>query len=406
MTTQAQILNDVKKDSIAGPFYSRFSIRTNATDWVLTTPNIGVEFDFSSKPITRFSVLANVKYNPNTHHSVQPRFVYNTLGATVEARKYWRTGFPTSGPMPRYGEKKVVRASGDTVTLGVSRDTTIAAPLWAFRKFRRNVLSGRTFTDPRTWRAYYAGIYAGYDKFTICGGKNGKQGDSYNFGFSGGWSIPLYPMRNGRSIDVDLGLAVGAKYIAYDEFKYNEEFGCYAYSGTRSRHFVPYPVIQDIHIAFVFRFRSIAEKVKGGERRYEEWDSRQQEKRAKRLRIRNENWDKRKHAVDSIRKAEKAEQAHRDSVMDDVKLQRWLDDVKRNPELADTASQAYKKYKAREMREEQRRADKAARKKAKQDKKKNNKKGDAPTQQNTPAQAAPAKPAAGDDEEDIYYDEE
>ena len=81
--------------------------------------------------------------------------------------------------------------------------------------------------NPRVWRAYYVGVYAGYEKYTISLGRKGKQGDSYNFGFTGGWSVPLYPFKDGRSVDLDLGLAVGAKMTAYDKFGYDEEYGCY-----------------------------------------------------------------------------------------------------------------------------------------------------------------------------------
>ena len=43
---------------------------TNAVDWIVATPNLGVEFDLAGNEKTRFSILMNGKYNWNTHHSI------------------------------------------------------------------------------------------------------------------------------------------------------------------------------------------------------------------------------------------------------------------------------------------------------------------------------------------------
>ena len=279
---------------------------TNAVDWVVATPNLGVELDLAGNEKTRFSILMNGKYNWNTHHSIQPRIVYNLAAGNVEFRKYWRTGGSVRGAMKRY-------------TKG-NRDTTISLPLWGFRRFRRNVLSGRTFTNPRNWRAYYVGLYAGYEKYTFSLGTDGKQGESYNFGFTGGWSVPLYPFKNGRSVDLDLGLAIGAKMTAYDKFGYDEEFGCYTYQGSKGWHIVPFPVVQDIHLSFVFRFRSIGKKVQGGAERYDEWDMRQQEKYNKRLRIQQRNWEMSDSAKKARDKEKEAENFSRDSLRRALKM--------------------------------------------------------------------------------------
>lgn len=307
-----------KEDTLPLPFFKRFSISTNVVDWVLVTPNLGVELDFFGSTQSRFSILFNGKYNWNTHHSVNPRIVYNVAGGNVEFRKYWRTGGPSGNPMPRYTKN--------------NRDETVGLPRWGFQRFRRNVLSGRTFTDPRTWRAYYVGLYAGYEKFTYAFGRDGKQGDSFNFGVSGGWSVPLYPFKDGRSVDLDLGLALGAKMAAYDEFGYDEEYGCYTYKGTKGRHFLPYPVLQEARVSFVFRFRSISKKVQGGAERYDKWDTRQLEKRAERMRKIQHNDSV--SLADSVYKAalRAAEEQHRDSVRQARKLQDSLDDLAREQE--------------------------------------------------------------------------
>lgn len=46
---------DVKHDTV--PFLKRLSIMTNAVDWIVATPNLGVEFDLVGNEKTRFSIL-------------------------------------------------------------------------------------------------------------------------------------------------------------------------------------------------------------------------------------------------------------------------------------------------------------------------------------------------------------
>ena len=70
---------------------------TNAVDWIVATPNLGVEFDLAGNEKTRFSILMNGKYNWNTHHSIQPRIVYNVAAGSVEARSIGVRVAPSEG---------------------------------------------------------------------------------------------------------------------------------------------------------------------------------------------------------------------------------------------------------------------------------------------------------------------
>ena len=271
-------------------FFKRFSFHTNAMDWVLTTPNIGVELDFTGTPQNQYSILLKGKYNWNTKHSINPRIVYNVSSFAIEGRKYWRTGMGGSQDQPAEklfnyamindtvdGKKIIENGKVYLDEYGnkqVRRDTTVSRLRWFFRKTRNNFTSGRTFKKPRYWRAYYMGVHLGTEQFTYCLGRNGQQGRNYNFGFSGGYSIPLYPFKNGKSIDLELGLVIAAQYTKYDQFKYIEESSCYEYAGTNDWHFRPYPVIQELRLSFVYRFRSIGEKVKDGHLRYNKWKDR------------------------------------------------------------------------------------------------------------------------------------
>lgn len=337
----AQALDAAKDDTLS--FFKRFSFHTNVVDWVLQTPNIGLEFNFSGSPTSRFSILVDGKYNWNTYHSVQPRIVYNVASVRVEARKYWRTGgkyeghsFSKFSRFTEWDSITVRRDDGKDTTFArkpdgyEAKDETVSDPRWFIKRVRRNVFSGRTFRNARMYRAYYGGLYAGYEKYTYSLGRGGIQGDSYNFGVSGGYSIPLYFFRKGHSLDLDLGLALGMKMMEYDKFDYEEETGCYAYTETKGRHFLPYPVLQDIRIGFVFRFRSIKDRVQGGAERYQLWeDSVYNVRQAKRLKKKRYNENQR----DSIYRVREAlrqrEIKKRDSLRLDRQMQDSIEDAQR-----------------------------------------------------------------------------
>ena len=327
-----------------------FSFHTNALDWLLTTPNVGVEFDLGRTSRTHYSILLKGRYNWNTHHTTPPRWIYNIGAVSVEARKYWRTGGKWEGhrfrPFSRYTTLDSLKES-----YSVGRDTTVSWPRWGFAMLRRNVISGRTFSSPRMWRAYYVGVYAGYEKFTCAWDGKGYQGDSYNFGLSGGWSIPLYFFKGGHSIDLDLGLSVGAKMMAYDKFGYEEETGCYVFEGKESRHFLPYPMVQEISVGLVFRLHSIKDKVLGGAERYERWeDSVYLPRRHRREKKRERNWILRDSTF-KVREIERdLEEQKRDSLRNDRAV-------------ADSLAHALKSLKKEQRKQEEMRNDSLERQK-------------------------------------------
>lgn len=73
------------------PRIGQWNIRTNAFDWVLTIPNIAVEYDLSNNMHNKYTVGAQVKYNWNTTHKFKPGTVFNVLDARVEGRYYFPT---------------------------------------------------------------------------------------------------------------------------------------------------------------------------------------------------------------------------------------------------------------------------------------------------------------------------
>lgn len=301
-TVSVEAASTAKPDSVRDrAFIKRISIHTNAVEWVLTLPNVGIEFDLQNSEDNRYSILLQGNYNWNTKHQVKPRYVFNAIQASVEFRKYWRTGYVTK-PFSRYNRS--------------NRDTTISRFRWMFKRFRRNVLSGRTFDNPRTWRAYYVGAHAGYDQYSVaCFGK-GVQGKSVNIGITGGWSVPIFLLPHGQSLDLDLGLTLGIKVTQFDRYRYIGETGCYEYYEHKPMHVTPFPVIHQARVGFVYRFRSISKKVQHGAERYNEWDNKQQDlifkRRSRQDSISMDRQKKKMEKLAAKNEAEKARQAEKE----------------------------------------------------------------------------------------------
>ncbi len=150
-------------------------------------------------------------------------------------------------------------------------------------------------------------------------------------------------------MDLDLGLAIGAKLTEYDEFGYDEEFGCHTYQGSKGWHVVPFPVVQDVHLSFVFRFRSIGKKVQGGAERYDEWDNRQIEKFNERSRIRRRNWEIRDSMYKVRRGEAKAEKISRDSLRSARNLKDSLENAAKKKAKAEEKDKSRRKRKGKKI---------------------------------------------------------
>lgn len=293
-------------------FIKRISFHTNVIDWVTLVPNIGIEVDLKQSPRNNYSIALFGKFNGNSTHE---KFVYNVNAIRVEGRKYWRTGkfgkddkyhddyvrivtdkasvyfnadtlvgysYYNDGlgrkakaegvTVNEYGNPiKSVREYADTLdfaedSLGVKNNKFRAWLYNTYHKVRRNYTSGRTLDNPRNWRAYYLGLWAGIDNWSISLTGKGKQGKGIGAGVVAGYTLPLLPQKFPRegSLDLDLGLAVGLKAVKYDAYAYEEHTQHYVHDRQNSQPswtIVPYPVIQDLHVSLVWRFRGIKHKV-------------------------------------------------------------------------------------------------------------------------------------------------
>lgn len=204
----------------------RWAVKTNALDWVLTIPNIGVEFDLKNSEFNNMTVGLSARYNWNTYHKYAPSAVFNLFDVRPEFRWYYR-----SLPLTR--------------------------SKWSIDKFLKER------KNPRTWRAQYLGAYASYGDYTLKFGRKGRQGGVIGFGAVAGYGLPMYEYRNG-AIDVELGLAVGLQVAQKDVFVHNPDGNYYAKVVGESKgwHLTPFPVVSELKVAFVWRHKSIKDKVK------------------------------------------------------------------------------------------------------------------------------------------------
>lgn len=201
----------VKEKTISFP--ERWSIRTNTVDWITTVPNIMVEFDVSDSVYNRWSLGAGVKLNYIPHSAdFATRFTYKVADVRLEARRYFRS-----------------------------------YQMFPYRS------SNRTRSNKGWWRAYYVGPYVSYSRyaFQFCG--PAYRGRALSVGVTGGYNIPLYETRHRGSIDLDLGLSVGALYL--DQSKIDADG-----NSVPEKRVLPYPMLTDLRVGLVYRWRSVRKK--------------------------------------------------------------------------------------------------------------------------------------------------
>ena len=178
--TQRGRKDDAKAEEIS--FKDRWGIKTNAVDWLLTIPNIGVEFDLGNTIRNKRTISANIKWNWNTSQTYTPSLIFNVFDARVEWRQYFRT-----------------RQRG-----GVTKDAGL------YTRLKETVFTTQR-KNPRQERAYYWGVYVNASSYNL---KIGKEG-------------------NPRIADK-----------------------------CKGGHIVPFPLITDLRVAFVYRFMSVGSKYK------------------------------------------------------------------------------------------------------------------------------------------------
>lgn len=217
-------------------FKERWGFKTNAVDWLLTVPNLGVQFDLGNSVRTKRTLSANVKWNWETSQKYNPFLILNLFDGRIEWRQYFRT------------RQRNALALAENPSL--------------WDKLNFNVFTTKR-KNPRTWRAYYWGVYANAASYSFKISKRGIQGKAVGAGISLGFTAPLYGYRQ-NYIDLEMGGSFGLLYTRYDIFEYDAESDCYPRIADKCKggHLVPFPVITDLRIAFVYRFVSVKDKYK------------------------------------------------------------------------------------------------------------------------------------------------
>ncbi len=206
-------------------FAERISLRTNAVDWTLLTPNLGVEFDVKSTNWNRWAVGLTLKTKWNTPATFKNRVFYNITEVRADFRNYWRT---------RQINNKVPAHTG------------IIDRLFSCRC--------RVVKHPKT--TYYRGAYMSFSDFSIKFGREGHQGKALSAGITYGIIKPLYAFRTGNTLDLDLGFDAGFVAVNSEKFVFNRTDNCYTRTTQGSWKVVPFPMPTAARVGFVYRFGS------------------------------------------------------------------------------------------------------------------------------------------------------
>ena len=206
-------------------FAERISLRTNAVDWTLLTPNLGVEFDVKSTNRNRWAVGLTLKTKWNTPATFKNRVFYNITEVRADFRNYWRT---------RQINNKVPAHTG------------FIDRLFSCRR--------RVVKHPKT--TYYRGAYMSFSDFSIKFGREGHQGKALSAGITYGIVKPLYAFRTGNTLDLDLGFDAGFVAVNSEKFIYNRADNCYTRTKQGSWKVVPFPMPTAARVGFVYRFGS------------------------------------------------------------------------------------------------------------------------------------------------------
>ncbi|WP_288179618.1 DUF3575 domain-containing protein, partial [Leyella stercorea] len=218
-----KIFADFRVDTLT--FAERISLRTNAVDWTLLTPNLGVEFDVKSTNWNRWAVGLTLKTKWNTPATFKNRVFYNITEVRADFRNYWRT---------RQINNKVPAHTG------------FIDRLFSCRR--------RVVKHPKT--TYYRGAYMSFSDFSIKFGREGHQGKALSAGITYGIIKPLYAFRTGNTLDLDLGFDAGFVAVNSEKFIYNRADNCYTRTKQGSWKVVPFPMPTAARVGFVYRFGS------------------------------------------------------------------------------------------------------------------------------------------------------
>ena len=199
----------------------RISLHTNAVDWALLIPNIGVEYDIRSTNWNRWAVGMSAKTKWRTNSRFKQRLFYNVSEVRFEFRNYWRTR----------------QIDGREVT----KHTSFIDKLFSCR---RTVVK-----HPHT--TYYRGVYASAGDYSFLVDRKGRQGKFVSGGVTYGAMYPMYVFKSGNSLDLDLGISVGMVATNMEKFRLVDD--CYERTQPGKWKVVPFPMPTEARVGLVYR---------------------------------------------------------------------------------------------------------------------------------------------------------
>ena len=199
----------------------RISLHTNAVDWALLIPNIGVEYDIRATNWNRWAVGMSAKTKWRTNSRFKQRLFYNVSEVRFEFRNYWRTR----------------QIDGREVT----KHTSFIDRLFSCR---RTVVK-----HPHT--TYYRGVYASAGDYSFLVDRKGRQGKFVSGGVIYGAMYPMYVFKSGNSLDLDLGISVGLVATNMEKFRLVDD--CYERTQPGKWKIVPFPIPTEARVGLVYR---------------------------------------------------------------------------------------------------------------------------------------------------------
>ncbi|MBQ8158670.1 MAG: DUF3575 domain-containing protein [Prevotella sp.] len=210
----------------------RIAVRTNAFDWFLLIPNIGVEFDVKPRNWNRWTVGISARGNWKTAHTYNPSMVYNLAEVRLEGRQYWRTR-----------------------DMGYDHQTGKYNNLEPHKKYHLwdKAVSIRRKQSRYPSTTFFRGVYVSYMDYSLKLFDTGRQGQAINAGVTWGIVRNLYAFRNGNSLDIEFGIRGGFMYTKNTEYTHDAESDCYPIKKLNDWHLVMHPVINDLSVTLVYR---------------------------------------------------------------------------------------------------------------------------------------------------------
>lgn len=221
-------------------FKKNIAFSTNTLDWIIVTPNIGLDYDIVKSPYKKMSVGIDLKYRWKNDNDINPYYFYNLFNVNADFRYYWRLHPLTSW---------------ESEWLSVSKGFHHAYAVLNCYSSSPKLKEGRT-----SKKAFYIGPKISFSQYNLKLSEKGRQGTAFGIGITGGFALPLYGYKDGSALDLDIGGSIGWVNTNYDMFVNDTESNCYPYIGSEKKT-TWYPLVSEARISIVYRFGSISKQI-------------------------------------------------------------------------------------------------------------------------------------------------